>query len=213
MKFLKKLVVWVFKKAVLPKSVKAVFLDIETYGTDVDARIMSVGLVYGDLATGKYLCTEQYNITEEDQYDRSVTNSTLEFWERQDRDNPQARTYNCMNQLNTVDELLDMIDAFMKDKQKIPVFGNGPEFDNAIIAHLYRSRGRKVPWRYGDNQSVRTMVFIGRLFDIDPKYYVINKRSSQFGGVVIEHTAEGDALMEFEYCSNIYQRLLAKIVW
>jgi hypothetical protein len=209
MKLLKKLVGWLFSKVVVPKNFRAVFLDIETFSTEVDARIMSVGLVYGDLTTGDVIDRAQYNITEEDQMDRSVSTGTLEFWERQDRDNPHARTINCMNQLNTVDELLDMIDEFMKDKQKTAVFGNGPEFDNAIIAHLYQSRGRKVPWRYGDNQSVRTMVLLGRLFGIDPKYVVIEKRK-QAG--VIDHTAVGDALMEFEYCSIIYRELLAKLL-
>lgn len=194
------------------KSLRCVVMDIETLSTAVNAKIISVGLVVGDLSTGEIENKIQFNIKEDCQPGRITDEATLKFWEDIRTSQSSAAWYeNTVNkgQWISVEAFLDAIDRFMEPYGKLPIFGNGPEFDNAVMANLYESVGRKTPWAYGNNQSVRTMVLLGRrLFDFDPKY------DKELSKGLVKHVALDDAILEFKYCSLIYRKIVRALwVW
>ena len=188
-------------------------LDIETGSLRNNAHIFTIGLVIGNLVTGDILAESYYRINGTGQEDRIKDHDTLEvFWKDSslvspeaqreifDEDQPRMSLAEALLRLNA-----DINDFKEKhDVKHINITGNGSEFDNAIITEAYRDLGIELPWKYGDNQSLRTIVWMGRLLlGIDPKYTI------EFEGIL--HHALHDSRHEFKTASIIVRELLDAI--
>src|SRR5699024_8626914 len=94
--------------------------------------------------------------------------STLAFWMKQE---DQARHFLTNNAGKvTLAQALLGLDGFIrhqsedKDRRDIYVWANGPEFDCSNLAAMYDALDLQIPWNYGRNQSVRTIVWAARQF-------------------------------------------------
>ncbi|AWK83546.1 3'-5' exonuclease [Photobacterium damselae] len=178
--------------------------DLETLSRKPNAVIGSIGCVIIDLLERKEVSNFYVRIDLDTQPGRDIESHTVKWWHDQQALYPMA--YNELYDSNLsrirLPIALQMLGKFLNDvfdKKKIQLFGNGPEFDNVILANAYDRAGLEVPWHHGGNQSIRTVVLMGRLLlGIDPKY-------DDFDG--IKHHALHDARHEALYTLDIFSQL------
>ncbi|MGL6052688.1 MAG: 3'-5' exonuclease, partial [Aeromonas salmonicida] len=126
---------------------------------------------------------------------------TMAFWERQKSESPVAweEMFGNAGRLFLVDALQALSNFLGRHFDKVAVvelMGNGSEFDNVLLADAYQQWGVDQPWWFRGNQSLRTVVWMGRqLLGIDPKYQL------PFEGT--RHHALHDARHEAAYLIHI----------
>lgn len=184
-------------------------VDIETASRKPSAAILSVGCVVVDVLQGVEVARFYSRCDMDSQLGRDQDMDTLDWWDNVRKDHPEAydEAFCIEIERSPLDMVLTGLDCFLAchfGDDKRQVMGNGPEFDNVILAHAYEQLGLKQPWHYGGNQSLRTVVLMGRLLlGIDPKYDL------EFEGV--RHHALYDALHEARYLLAVFGALLSAI--
>jgi hypothetical protein len=140
-------------------------LDIETLGTNAGAIVLSIGAVK---FSGKALASNESEKFGEEFYAvldintqllkcRTRDDATVAWWQKQPIearkeafDNPHRE--DTLAVLNRFYDFLSNDFAF-----DAIVWGNGSDFDNAIVADLYRSYGfKELPWMFWNNRCFRT---------------------------------------------------------
>lgn len=177
-------------------------VDIETLGKEADAVIGSIGVVIVDVtqlqAIDEFYCRVSL------EQGRSRDDDTLAFWERQRVESPAAweEIFGNAGRLFLVDALRALsgfLSRHFSGVAAVELMGNGSEFDNVLLADAYRQWGVEQPWLFRGNQSLRTVVWMGRsLLGIDPKYQL------PFEGA--RHHALHDARHEAAYLIDILAR-------
>jgi DNA polymerase III epsilon subunit-like protein len=124
-------------------------LDLETLSTKVDAAIVSIGACTFD---GNSIIDKFYaNIDPVscDTYGRHISASTVVWWMNQRN---KTDTFNGKDSLPYV---------LQKFRDWIPngalVWGNGSDFDNAILSNSYEELEIGTPWKYHNNRCYRTI--------------------------------------------------------
>ncbi|WP_392385088.1 3'-5' exonuclease [Marinomonas primoryensis] len=171
---------------------KVIVTDIETKDTLQTAVILSIGAVVVDTETLKR--GEKFHIViSQSQPGRTVSESTMDWWRKQREETPVA--FEAVFNLSPKPDLKTALNSFKEWIEETgidrpQVFGNGPEFDNMILEHAFKTElGHSAPWDFGSNQSIRTAVLFGRmLLDINPK------KDLPFIGC--QHVALDDAMHE-----------------
>lgn len=194
------------KTAKLP----VVFIDVEAKAQSSNSLMTSVGAVCGDLATGEVFTWFQTELPALYQQHRDVELATCKWWLQVYSEIPLLRDLETLRTESLPSDVAEAIlqlnrwfDQLGEFKREVEVFANGPEYDAANLDSLYRQLDSQLPWKFRRNQSVRTMVLMGRkLLGIDPKY---KERPG-----LVEHFALHDALREFQYSSEIYRVLELK---
>ena len=184
-------------------------LDIETAALSNNCKIFTIGAVVGDILTGQIKDEFYIRVAPQGQETRDVDDSTMEnFWGDYNVVSKEARREVFDTSLPRVklSEAFAKLNTFIREQgEPVQVFGNGSEFDNAIVLEAYRYYGIFPAWKHWCNQSVRTLVYTGRLLmGVDPKYDI------PFEG--IPHHALHDARHEFKYIHHIMSSLKGKLV-
>lgn len=134
-------------------------LDLETMGKGPNAAIATIGCVkveHGTIADEFYA---RVSLASAMQYGLAMDASTVQWWLRQSE---EAR-----NEITGVDgEILPTalinLALFMGDidepNKTALVWGNGPSFDNAILANAYTAIRRHPPWAYWNDRDMRTLL-------------------------------------------------------
>ncbi|ELN1085009.1 3'-5' exoribonuclease [Salmonella enterica] len=183
-----------------------VMLDLETAGKTKNAALVSIGAVFfhpasGEIGKGFYIPVK---LASSMYYGLEVDGGTIEWWMRQ---NDEARAvFNDENRA-PLKEALNQLNDFIRENSQdedVQVWGNGPAFDNAIIATAFDKTFIKPAWKYSKERCVRTMVELGRQIGIDPKYDTAIEGTA--------HNALDDAIHQARYVSTIWQALLANRV-
>lgn len=160
----------------IEQSPVVVVVDIETLGIGVDAVIATIGAVCVNVLTGEELGSF-YDRCHTAQERRTITPRTLEWWFSQGEEAQREAFGDGQRDRYPLKQALERFAAWM-DIQRghcpagtwLQVMGNGPEFDNVILDHAYEQHCMGAPWQYPVNQSLRTMVWLGRLLlGIDPR--------------------------------------------
>lgn len=184
-------------------------VDIETFDTAPTAQIASIGCVIVDVIKQVEVTAFYRLVDTEYQCERTRSIGTVEWWEKQRIDNQVA--YNHVHGLinayrPNLDKALKELNCFIKGNmgERPQVMGNGSEFDNVIIEHAMRERSIEPAWDHGCNQSLRSVVWMGRLLlDFDPK------KTLEFSG--IQHHALHDARHESKYLMSIIAEFRKKL--
>lgn len=133
-----------------------VMVDLETLGRRAGCAILSIGAVAFD-AQSKRLGPEFYVVVDRaSQLNLHTDPETLKWWEGQ---SVEARA------VLTDKAAIPLGDALIKFNQylsqfsftKVKVWGNGADFDNAIMASCYGAAGLEVPWSFWNNRCYRTL--------------------------------------------------------
>lgn len=139
-----------------------VMIDIETLDTAPTSTILSVGAVRFDPysesePTHKILWRPE--VEEQLNSGRTVSDSTLEFWSKQDA-HIQETTFTDEGRI-PVAEFFKQLNKYLVGADKI--WCHGPQFDMVIIEDLYAQYGHHRGWAYWQIMDSRT------LFNIMPK--------------------------------------------
>jgi len=181
-------------------------VDVETLGKASNAKIATIGAAVADVFSGEIL-GKFYVRCDLVQPERSINLEVTQWWN--DKKETDAVAYDEVfgSQSNRLPlhEALDLLSQFITahypNGARPQVMGNGSEFDNVILVDAYEQFGIVPPWDFGANQSLRTVVLMGRaLLGIDPKYNLV------FDG--IKHHALDDAIHEALYLIEIFTAFL-----
>lgn len=139
-----------------------VMVDLETLGITPGSVILSIGAVAFDLAT-KQLGKEFYVVIDTPScldYGLTTDNSTLQWWQNQSDDArkvlDQAKSIEFSKPLY---EALLEFDKFLTgfDINSVQIWGNGSDFDNAMLTCAYAAIDRNIPWKFWNNRCFRTV--------------------------------------------------------
>lgn len=140
-------------------------LDLETMASSNDAVIVSIGACFFDkeeIGDCIYLVLDR---EEQKQANRKVSEDTMIWWDNQSTEalavfdapqTPVANALNCFSQF---------IELYADDSKSVLMWGNGSDFDNAILGSLYDLWGIKKPWSFRNNRCFRTLKNIAIAYD------------------------------------------------
>lgn len=156
-----------------PSTYRDAFLDLETLDTGPRAVILSVGIVKLDenFELWGVPFYRTLDVRQQLLAGRTVDKGTIQWW--QDEERREARQAiedeTPTDVLQALLELSDWLKEGHPGKGKMALYGNGPEFDNVLLETLFDDFGVKLPWRYTENQSFRTIRHLTRhLFKESP---------------------------------------------
>lgn len=137
-----------------------VMIDLETLGRRAGCSILSIGAVAFDPVKG--LGEELYIVVNRDSCKTAGLHEdpdTLAWWEGQSEQAKKvlidASAKKAMSLEAALDELTDYLKQF--GARKVKIWGNGSDFDNAILTACYASIGRNIPWEFWNNRCYRTL--------------------------------------------------------
>lgn len=187
----------------MPNPKAHVAIDLETLSTSPAAVILSIGAVA--MAEGGDTLADFYSICSiASQHDRQIDKSTLVWWDKQ---SPEAR--NALTQANepnspTLDSVLDELTRWLGDlgeSYDVHVWGNGSDFDIAILNHAYKQRSPFVPWNFRKVRDMRTLYDLTLRFGLD-----IKGTAPRVG---IHHNAKDDAQFQAQVIVESLRQLQA----
>lgn len=126
-----------------------IMVDLETLDTVSTTVVLSIGAVAFD-STGVRDCFYSVlNIQEQMDKGRTISASTLTWWMKQDLSVRGQALKSPVPVYSALEGLL----AFMGEPSGI--WGNGSDFDNAILGHMFQQYGLRWPYRL--NRCYRTL--------------------------------------------------------
>jgi hypothetical protein len=166
-----------------------VMLDLETMGTGANSVILAIGAVrfYPD---SREILDTFYAVlsTVEQEYLGSTTDEATEkWWLSQSKEARTVLSSPMTSLYPALQAFSDWMDAGSE------VWGNGADFDNAMLAELHRKVGMTQPWKFFNNRCYRTMK------NMFPR--VTFKRMGVY------HNAVDDAKSQAVHLMNIMERM------
>jgi len=163
-------------------------VDLETLGTRPGCAILSIAAV--PFASPYdiepfYLKIKAESCTENGFH---VDDATVAWWGKQNK-----AAYD--EAFSGVIDIKSALYAFREYCRVLPtspvIWGNGANFDNAILAEAYKIIGEKQPWKYVDDRCYRTLKALYPMVTyIQPK---------------IKHNALQDAMAQADHATRIFQ--------
>lgn len=172
--------VGVGKHEKLTTRMKDVMVDLETLGKRPGCPILSIGAVYFDPLTGE-LGPEMYEVVNLESCMKLglvVDPETEKWWSEQSEEarlvlelaSVNKGSYSPKKRGGTgrgitappnvgLGRGLDIFAEFcgLAGKKEVKVWGNGSDFDNAILAHCFHLAKRELPWEFWNNRCFRTL--------------------------------------------------------
>lgn len=144
-----------------------IMVDLETLGQRPGCAILSIGARAFDPATGELGQAFHAVVSTASCLDLGLVEDpeTIDWWGRQ---SDEARTL-LARAADSETDLVTALEAFaawVRDLcavGQVRVWGNGADFDNAILAHLYVRVGQGLPWQFWNNRCYRTLKNLIRL--------------------------------------------------
>lgn len=132
---------------------KHVMIDLETLGTRPGDTILSIGAVkFDENGLG-----EEFYLTINPESSREAglraQKSTIEWWDKQ---SPEAKAAAFKGEFSLEAALLKFT-MWMPPLEQARVWGNGANFDNAMLAAAYRIKKLDAPWHYWNDRCYRTI--------------------------------------------------------
>jgi hypothetical protein len=177
-----------------------IMIDMETLGVSVSSPIISIAAVCfetdGSVGNKFYRVVDLKSALSYGQ----VEPSTLSWWMSK---SDEARKIFFDPSASSLENVLRDLELFIKnesDWENVRVWGNGPSFDNAILAQAYRDIGASIPWSFRNDRDVRTIVDLAKcLKNIDSLKLAVRDG--------VYHNALSDALFQVECVSIAYRAL------
>jgi hypothetical protein len=178
---------------------KNVMIDLETLGTRAGCKVLSIGAVE---FTENHLGHSFYQEAERgSQFGLHESSETLKWWSEQ---NQQAKQHLFVEQgKSKLSEVLGAFTNWLKSVggvdqdglAKVCVWGNGADFDNAVLITAYAViRGEQAPWHHHNNRCYRT------LKNLNLKVSIVRQG--------VHHNALDDAKSQAEHAIRLQQEFL-----
>jgi 3' exoribonuclease, RNase T-like len=175
-----------------------VMVDLETLGQVPGCSIISIGAVCfapgsEELGAEFYTVVSRKSCAQEGLLEDT---STLRWWMEQSIEARETYEQASDGRGKPLLEALNDFQVWLLEhsrQDKVRVWGNGSDFDNAILACAYKAVGVSLPWRFWNNRCYRT---IKNLF---PSIKMVR------GGV--HHNALDDAKSQARHAQLILERM------
>lgn len=133
-----------------------VMLDLETMGTRPGSVIVSVGAIEFDPKSARLGRTfyQTCSIASAVDVGLAMDPETVTWWLQQNEDARKELTQ-AKGDLKSV--LVAFSHWLFHCGKDVKVWGNGSDFDNALLAEAYRRVSEPVPWLFWNNRCYRTM--------------------------------------------------------
>ena len=132
-------------------------IDIEGLGTGPDTTILTIAAQSFDpLGSGYYEQFYYARITLESQENRSIQQSTIDWWASQP-DHAREEAFNDEGRI-PLDQALDELGRLIWHSKR--VWAQGPTYDMNIIELAYKSYGKPIPWQFYSVRDSRTLCSI-----------------------------------------------------
>lgn len=130
-----------------------IMVDLETMSTAPNAAIVSIGATTID-RNGTRFFYRVVDLQSCIDVGLDISGDTVMWWLQQSQ---KAR-----NDITRVDAslrqvLLDFSGYVRSCRDDVCLWGNGSDFDNAILANAYRACGISQPWKFFNNRCFRTL--------------------------------------------------------
>ncbi len=184
-----------------------VAIDLETLGTSPDSIILSIGAVA--------VCTETGQIVKfygacaiDSQRHRTISKSTLNWWESQSENAREALDFAESDDCPSLQDTLSRLTKWLGDlgqTHDVYVWGNGSDFDIAMLNHAYKQISDFVPWNFRHSRDMRTLYDVTLRFGLDIKgnakrvgthHHALDDAEFQ-SSVIIESLRQIDLVAEF----------------
>lgn len=139
-----------------------IMVDLETMDTAVTASILSIGACRIDWKTGETADPFYCVIDLQDCLANGLTKSasTEGFWNKQ---SPEARKVLTDPSVSLFKGLADFgMYLKMFGVRSVRLWGNGSDFDNAILSHAYSKMNLNLPWLFYNSRCYRTAKDLGK---------------------------------------------------
>lgn len=134
-------------------------IDLETLDTRPSSTVLSLGAVKFNPHSMIEPYDELYfkvSIDDQDRLGRTVSDSTIEWWSKQDpKIMEEAFDQSNPNEVMTVEQALTSINKFVVGVDTL--WGQGYGFDYTILEDMYRSIGLPIPWNFWQIRDSRTL--------------------------------------------------------
>lgn len=157
-----------------------IMVDLETLGLSADAKVISLGLVKFD--AHRIIDTLYIKLDYARQYGRTSEQQVLDWWERQSID--AKAVLSPVGALPNLQGLQQVHDFMYADGARPCIWGNGVDFDNVILNHIFTEYGL-AGLDYRNNRCYRT---INAMFPLPPDVRPVR--------VGVAHHALDDALYQ-----------------
>ena len=168
-------------------------IDIETLGTNPDTVVLTIGGIKFNPREDDGLHSEFYyrvDINEQLESGRSVLESTLDWWSKQDKSVYEEAM--SVDNRTPVLEVLKALNKWLVGVDKI--WCQGPVFDIGILENLYKQIGLHHNWPFYIIRDSRTLF---GLMDKDPR------KEIDFAA----HNALADAIVQSLCIQKVYKKL------
>lgn len=141
---------------------KDVMVDLETVGRRAGCGILSIGAVAFDPATGE-LGPEHYTVVKLASCEKFALHSdpdTLAWWEKQSLEAQKVlKQARAARGNKTLDKALMEFNKYLAQfgPKAVRVWGNGSDFDNAILINCYAATELTAGWDFWNNRCFRTL--------------------------------------------------------
>jgi exodeoxyribonuclease VIII len=130
-------------------------LDLETLGQKPGAPVVSIGAVAiegGRITREFYAKASLYG---QAGLGFTMDESTVVWWLAQSEEARKELT--SAKRTDTIKKALERFALWLEDFPKAHIWGNGSDFDNAILDSAYSICGYDTPWRFWQNRCLRTV--------------------------------------------------------
>lgn len=136
-----------------------IMLDLETLGTTAGCVIVSIGacdFADGEIVRGFYKVIDLGDMQRRGFF---IDPETMAWWMQQ---SDEARSVFSQPDRAKIDDVLENFAWWLNAPAVLPaghenrIWGNGSDFDNAILSGTYQRRKKAVPWKFFNNRCYRT---------------------------------------------------------
>jgi hypothetical protein len=143
----------------VPEPMSDVMIDLETLGRRPGCVVLSIGAVeFGPAGLGRefYIVLDIFG---QKSLGLHEDPDTLAWWEAQSIEARQVLTQARDPKLPKFGLSLDLFNEWLSPIgfKRVKVWGNGSDFDNAILSCLYGALDQTPPWDFWNNRCYRTL--------------------------------------------------------
>ena len=172
-----------------------IMVDIEAFGKDSGAAIVSIGAVEFNMNNGEIGNEFYINVDLQSCLDigLEVDASTIMWWMLQSEDARKALVSSPAHIVKALHEFSFFIESC--GGKGCEIWGNSARFDLGILSDAYKKIELSIPWDFRKERDVRTLVSL---------HPVIKDMTKRVG---VAHSAIDDCLHQIKYCSEIWNKI------
>lgn len=183
---------------------KHIMIDLETWGTKPYSLIVMIGAVHFD-PDKPGVFRDSFEVAldpiSSQKAGLRIDADTVSWWMDPKQDEAREHWFKMLKfELPmALDGFSTWLDTFSTIEERC-IWGNGSNFDNALLEQAYQVAGRDKPWSYKGDRDFRTI----KALDVNR---ILHPAEGKIVNSGVKHTALYDAFWQAAYMQNIVDQL------